>query len=237
LEAVVFDLFFTLVHPGAYPGGGDRIGWLASLLGVPEPALEASWAKFEPGLESGRAHAAAPLGPELTWLTSTYLRLTGQQIEPDLLQRVETDWDLTRRQAILHPPQATIDTLCALRSESRKIGVLSNTHAMESRSWDQAPLAGLVDAAVFSHQIGIIKPDAGAYSAILDRLRVSPQQCVYVGDGAGGELAGAKQAKFALVVLAAEAPAKFAPDQLPTLEAQADIVIPTLTNLSAVLPQ
>ena len=231
-EAVVFDLFYTLVHPGEYPGGGDRAGWLARRLGLSESALEARWAAFEAELESGAAHAEAP---ELTWLSTAYRQLTGRPIEPHLLDSVERDWDLTRRQALLDPPQATVDTLGALRGDGLKVGVLSNTHALESRSWARSPFARLVDASVFSHEIGVMKPDAAAYAAILDRLGVPPGRCVYVGDGAGDELAGARRVGFAVIVLAAEAPTKLAPDQLPALEAQADIVIPDLTLLPSVL--
>jgi len=34
VDAVVFDLLFTLVHPGTYPNGTDRAGWLADITGA-----------------------------------------------------------------------------------------------------------------------------------------------------------------------------------------------------------
>lgn len=69
VEAVVFDLFYTLVHPGTYPGGTGRVGWLADMLGLDRLSLEARWAAFEPELEAGRTtDEADDLGPELAWL-------------------------------------------------------------------------------------------------------------------------------------------------------------------------
>jgi hypothetical protein len=55
IEAVVFDLLYTLVHPEPYPEGGDRIHWLARLTGVDEAALRGEWRRFEPPLEAGQA--------------------------------------------------------------------------------------------------------------------------------------------------------------------------------------
>lgn len=85
-----------------------------------------------------------------------------------------TPWyPLASRHALLHPTQATLDTLGALRCDGLRVGVLSNIHALESRSWDRSPLARLVDAAVLSHEVDVMKPDTAAYAAILDRLGVS----------------------------------------------------------------
>jgi hypothetical protein len=60
IEAIVFDLLYTLVHPGSYPGGADRVDWLAEILRVDRAALVARWEAFEPELETGRASAERP---------------------------------------------------------------------------------------------------------------------------------------------------------------------------------
>ncbi|MHB2024691.1 MAG: HAD family hydrolase [Mycobacteriales bacterium] len=234
LEAVVFDLLYTLVHPGEFPGGGDRTTWLAGLLGVDEQALEARWAAFEPFLESGHAPAIAPLGPELTWLTQVAADLGGP-VTPEALGLVERNWDLTRRRALLDPPAVTMDVLTALRSHNLKIGVLSNTHALELRAWPDSPLADLVDAVALSHEIGAMKPARAAYGAILDRLGVPAAAAAYVGDGSSDELAGARRAGFCSVILAAEAPARFTPGRLPALQAQADFALTAFAELPAAL--
>ncbi|MCL6091383.1 MAG: HAD family hydrolase [Actinobacteria bacterium] len=182
VEAVVFDLLYT-VHPGDFPGGGGRTTWLADLLGIDERVLKTSWDSFEPLLESGRAPATRDLGPELLWLTQIAAG-AGKPMGPEVQAVVEREWDVTRWRALLDPPVDTVATLVALRSEGVKIGVLSNTHALEVRSW---PLSGLVDGVAFSHEIGVVKPGREAYDAVLERVGVPAGDAAYVGDGSYDE--------------------------------------------------
>lgn len=187
--AVVFDLLYTLVHPGKYPGGTGRIGWLAQILGVEEGALRARWERFEPALEAGQQiQGNGGLGPELAWVTDTAAEL-GVRVSSDNLARIEADWDQTRRAALMTPPRDTMRMLTALRQQGIKVGVLSNTHALELRSWNQSPLASLFDIAAFSYQIGTCKPDPAAYAHVLGGLGVPAVSAAYVGDGSYDELA------------------------------------------------
>jgi len=237
VRAVVFDLLFTLVHPGPYPGGTGRIGWLADLLGLDSRDLQARWARFEPMLESGRADTD-PLGapPELLWLTTAAAEM-GVHVRASDLDLIEADWDLTHRLALLNPPQSTIDVLDSLRHRGIAIGVLSNTHALELRAWDRSPVAGLVDAVSFSHVIGVCKPDVKAYHHVLTALDVAAPHAVYVGDGTSDELSGARRAGFGMVVLAEEAPSLLAPQDLPRLRAQADRSITCLSELAMIVSE
>ncbi|MCO8275063.1 HAD hydrolase-like protein [Actinoplanes sp. TRM 88003] len=214
MEAVVFDLLYTLVHPRDYPGGVGRVGWLAELLGVDRASLKARWDEFEPVLEAGRAPGP---DPELTWLRGV--------TKATDLSGAEADWDLTRREALLNPPPSSVATLVALRDRGLKLGVLSNTHGLEMRAWPRSPLAPLVDVVAFSHEIGHIKPEPQAYAYVLERLAVRPGSAVYVGDGSNDELLGARAAGFGLVVLAEQAAT---PDALPRLRAQADVSVSSL---------
>lgn len=113
--------------------------------------------------------------------------------------------------------------------------MLSNTHALELRSWPESPLSSLVDGVALSHEIGAVKPRRAAYDAVLERIGVPAGGAAYVGDGSNDELVGAREAGFALIVLAAEAPMRFSPDRLPVLRAQADVVLSTLGERPAAL--
>lgn len=91
VDTVVFDLLYTLAHPGTYPGGADRIEWLSKLVGVDPTELARRWAEFEPILESGAApHGADGRPPELEWLMSVSSELGGACSEP-LMAMVEAD--------------------------------------------------------------------------------------------------------------------------------------------------
>lgn len=107
------------------------------------------------------------------------------------LARIEADWDLTRRQALLDPPPSTVATLAALHERGVRLGVLSNTHGLELRAWDQSPLAAHFEVVALSHEIGACKPDPAAYGYVLSRLKVPAAGTAYVGDGSSDELVGA----------------------------------------------
>lgn len=235
VAAVVFDLLFTLVHPGAYPCGLDRNGWLAGVLGVDRQVLEARWATFEPALEAGRAPPSRDgLGPELAWVRDVAAECQ-VEVTREQLAAIEAGWDLTRRAALLDPPPASIEALGDLRRRGVRIGVLSNTHALELRSWEESPLAALVDVVTFSHEIGACKPHPLAYARVLAGLGVPAGSAAYVGDGSSDELAGARSAGIGLVVLADEAASRWAPDDLPRLQAQADASVGSLTDVAGLL--
>jgi len=116
----------------------------------------------------------------------------GTDVGPDDLARIRSDWDYTRRAALLDPPSDTMRTLADLRGRGIRLGLLSNTHALELRSWNRSPLASLFDATAFAHEIGASKPDAAAYACVLERLDVPATSAAYVGDGSSNELAGAR---------------------------------------------
>lgn len=233
IEAVVFDLLYTLVHPGSYPGGTDRDGWLAATLRIEPSTLEAKWAAFEPELEAGRAPAGATgLPRELVWVKGVAAEC-GVDVSESDMNLIDAQWDLTRRAALLDAPRSTVDTLQALRAGGLRLGVLSNTHALEMRAWQQSPIASLVDVVAFSHEIGVRKPHPAAYHHVLDSLDVSAARAAYVGDGWGDELVGARRAGFGLVVLAEEAVRRAAPDHLPRLRSQADA---SVVSLDALVP-
>ncbi|MBM2620219.1 hypothetical protein JIG36_32360 [Actinoplanes sp. LDG1-06] len=107
MKAVVFDLLYTLVHPGRYPGGTGRAGWLSGILGIDAEVVRRRGAEFEPWLESGRADRT-----ELEWIRDLAGEL-GVTVTGDDLTRIDAGWGLTRREALLDPPPATIATLRA----------------------------------------------------------------------------------------------------------------------------
>jgi putative hydrolase of the HAD superfamily len=55
------------------------------------------------------------------------------------------------------------------------------------------PVAPLLDACVFSVEVGMCKPDPAIYAEACRRLGVRPQECLHVGDGGSHELTGADE--------------------------------------------
>jgi putative hydrolase of the HAD superfamily len=65
------------------------------------------------------------------------------------------------------------------------------------------PIGPLLDAKTFSVEVGATKPSPVVYEDACRKLRVEPEECVYVGDGGGRELTGAQSFGMTAVRLAA----------------------------------
>ena len=91
--------------------------------------------------------------------------------------------------------------LAQLRARGLKIGVLSDCTDEIPILWPASAYADLVEAAVFSCVLGVRKPDQRTYAAVLAKLRVEADHCLYVGDGGSSELSGARTAGLRPVLL------------------------------------
>ncbi len=83
------------------------------------------------------------------------------------------------------------EVLLYLKSKGYKIGLISNCSYETPIIWKEVPLASLVDVAVFSCLVGVVKPDPRIYQIATEQLDVQPQRCLYVADGMGQELVSA----------------------------------------------
>lgn len=85
-----------------------------------------------------------------------------------------------------------LEVLKTLKSQGIKLGLISNADVIDCKYWQQSPLAPLFDDVIFSCDVGILKPDREIYEQALARLKVKPEECMFVGDGGSSELQGAK---------------------------------------------
>jgi putative hydrolase of the HAD superfamily len=94
-------------------------------------------------------------------------------------------------------------TLRALRRRGLRTAVVSDcTHELPEFLPTMA-VARLLDARVYSVEIGQCKPHHAIYLEACVRLGVPPSECVYVGDGGSRELTGAVEVGMTAVRLAA----------------------------------
>ena len=93
----------------------------------------------------------------------------------------------------LVPRYGSLDTLTQLRNAGYKIGLISDCSRETALHWPGTPLASLVDAAVLSCEVGVKKPDPRIYELTCAQLAVTPERCLYIGDGESDELAGAQR--------------------------------------------
>jgi len=175
VRAVIFDLWDTLVEWSDAEGSrlSERLASLAGL-GVEE---------FD---RRRRAHyRTLQTGP----LAPTY-RALGIQ-EDNLGAALAAHHALTARTLRLREGAAA--ALARLRQRGLKLGLISVCSEDVPARWPESDLAGLFDVETFSSSCGLMKPDPEIYLLTTRALGVQPTDCLFVGDGANDELAGAER--------------------------------------------
>ncbi len=187
LRAVVFDVDFTIAKPGPDLGAdgyrrlGERFG------------LDLDPARYP----DARAAAVADLKrhPELDHDEEIWVLFTERIIKRmgGVGDTYACAAEMTR--AWLHAQhfelyEDALPTLDLLRGRGVRLGLLSNT----SRDLDAfvAHHRIAVDAVLTSHVHGKTKPHETIFRAMLDKLTVSPEEAVMVGDQLEDDVAGAR---------------------------------------------
>ena len=62
------------------------------------------------------------------------------------------------------------------------LAVLSNTYEYHAKLNEKDPRFRLFDLIIFSHRVGMRKPDREIYKHILKRLNIKPDECIFIDD-------------------------------------------------------
>ncbi|MEU5673902.1 HAD-IA family hydrolase [Micromonospora sp. NPDC047753] len=178
---MIFDLFHTLVH-GADDERDRVVGEMALVVGVAPAALVA-------------AYHATWRDRLVRWDVEETVRILAGRLggtpTDEQVERAGEHRRALARRVLGAVSTATLDVLDALRDGGHPLALISNATSETAEAWPQSPLARRFDVAVFSCGVGLAKPDPAIYRIAAERLGVAPAECVFVGDGADGELAGA----------------------------------------------
>jgi len=193
LEAVLFDYGDTLfrfryderTHAAALAGLLDE-------LGRADVSADALFVEFDqrlgPGLDARGEHG------ELDYLALVRdaLAAVGVVVDEQALlraMRVEhRGWDRNRE---LHPD--SLQLLAAVRERGLRVGMVSNVFDIPELMHEDLALMGLtdlIDAAVFSSELGVRKPHPAVYLHVLELLGVAPAAALFVGDRVREDVAG-----------------------------------------------
>jgi putative hydrolase of the HAD superfamily len=181
IRGVVFDLWNTLAVWPEAESVDFRRRW-SERIGVSAEALDAAWSA--PG-----AYERRESGPIAEALSSVLATL---ELEPDVSEVVEWRMEMTRRALV--PEPGVVPTLEKLRRRRISTGLISNCTEEVALVWDESAFASLFDVAVFSATARCLKPNAQIYAMALEGLGLEASDCLFVGDGANDELAGAERA-------------------------------------------
>jgi putative hydrolase of the HAD superfamily len=177
---------------------------------------------------SFRARARGLFGSAEATLRWVSEQAGGNPCDARLRKALAARVDALRMDTTLRPEAEP--TLRRLKARGLRTAVISDcTHELPA-FLPQLPIAPLLDACVFSVEVGRCKPDPLIYRTACAELGVAPEECLYIGDGGSRELSGAEQAGMTAVRLDAPDLADhlvFDPDSAfagPSVRSLADIV-------------
>jgi putative hydrolase of the HAD superfamily len=187
-RAVVFDLWQTLV-PWDVEESKRFHRELADAVGVEPERFWESWI-------SANHLPDRNTGPIAEHFRALFAELG---VDPDLELVLTMRRERARRS--LTPRPEALPTLEELRRRGHLLGMISVCTEEVPQVWDETPLGREFDAALFSCEVGISKPDPRIYELCCERLSVEAAECLFVGDGANDELPGAERVGMTSVQL------------------------------------
>ncbi|MFI1991303.1 HAD family hydrolase [Actinoplanes sp. NPDC020271] len=191
-RAVVFDFFGTLTRSVQR---GPQHADIARSLGADPEAVRGVLDRTFRARACGRYGSAEAT---LRWV----IEQAGGRPRPGAIRAATpARVDALRADTQLRPD--AVDALRAIRRRGLRTALISDcTHELPA-FLPGLPVAPLLDAQIFSVELGVCKPDPKIYLAACDALDVAPQDCLYVGDGGSHELTGAAAVGMTPVRLAA----------------------------------
>jgi putative hydrolase of the HAD superfamily len=202
LRAVLFDAGGTLVHP-------DHEFILEQLRAEGVTAAEGSYAE-------ARRHAQAALlailrsadpGDDATRIEAWFLTLLTRLGLP--AARLGVVGDAIRRRheegwLWVRAVPGTRAMLDGLHQAGLRLGVVSNADGRVAQYLERAGLADAFEVIVDSTLVGVEKPDPRIFRIACERMGLTPDQVVYVGDTYDVDVLGADAAGIRAILLADE---------------------------------
>lgn len=189
IKAIYFDLFFTLIVP-TYEKENNEYNILG--LSVDE------WEQYAENDILYRERALGWVKNE-TEIMDKIMSLIPFEVNAAQKEKVLYAREQRMKNALNMVSKEILDVLKKLKSMDIKLGLISNADCIDCKYWNYSPLAQYFSDAVFSCNVGLLKPDKQIYDLAMQRLDVSPEQCLFVGDGGSNELFGAKSAGMGTV--------------------------------------
>ena len=180
-KAIIFDLFETLVTEWGHEKYTKRK--MSSDLQCPLEDFSRCWEalhdqqyrgeiSFQDSLRYVCGQLGAPVDEErIRQITAHRMKTKGacfDQVHPEIYPMLKT-----------------------LRKQGYKLAILSNCSQEEVSLLQDSALAPLVDHLILSYETGLCKPQPEIYHLAAQKLGVSCEDCVFIGDGGSRELYGA----------------------------------------------
>ncbi len=185
-QAVIFDLFGTLVSEPSRRKQQSVLREMAAVLSVPADDFVRLWAETR---DKRSLSILSSLEANIKYIC----RIIGAPVKADRIKLAcQLKVEITRLP--LKPREGAGELLSHLKSADYRVGLINNCGPEVPPLWKETPLASLFDIAVFSATTGLKKPGPRIYRLAAEQLAVKPEGCLYIGDGDNSELTGAANA-------------------------------------------
>lgn len=183
INVIFFDLFFTLVTPKYNELRNEN------------DVLKITKEEWETHAEDNELYEKRATGKE-----KIPLKIIEGIIEKMRMEVSDCDKNEVLRlreerfkKSIFEVDFSIIDVLLNLKKNGKKVCLISNADIIDVKHWKNSPLYNLFDDAIFSYEVGYIKPQIEIYNIALKRMNAKPEECIFIGDGGSDELKGAKE--------------------------------------------
>lgn len=183
--AIIFDLYETLISE--FQPVWRPLSSVSEQLGIEERAFAQAW---QAQRERRMRGVIADHRRALSEICLQFGRVLDRTVIEALYQErlAHKAWWFARID------ESILTVIRALKTRAVKLGVLTNATEEEVAAWPTCALAPYFDDIVVSCRVGLVKPERAIYELACDRLGVSPQMALFIGDGGGDELTGAAAA-------------------------------------------
>ncbi len=183
-KAVIFDLGGTLMVSPPWSVILADARRTAATAGAPGEDFARLWVASYDAASRGAFHTVREYVADVCLQIG--LRPADRQLDAAAAVSIE---GLRRR--IKVPRDGAMELFGYLKSHGFKTGLITSCGPDVPAVWSEAPYASFIDVAVFSCIEGVNKDDPRIFWLAAHRLKVGPEDCVYVADGYRGELASA----------------------------------------------
>jgi putative hydrolase of the HAD superfamily len=219
-RAVIFDLFHTLTSADVVHLSGKGT---SEMLGVSREDWNEQLLKYSDDRLRGKITDPFIIIERMAHAIDRTITL--ETIKKAVANRIKRF-----RHALMSIDESNLDTLRRLKYMGKTLGLISNADVTEILGWQSSPLVQYFDKALFSCQVGFVKPEREIYESCISGLGVVPEDCLYVGDGGSDELKGAHDVGMK-TVLTTHVISQLWPERIAAARMHADHVIGQITQI------
>lgn len=180
IKTVIFDMYETLIT--LYNSPNYFGPHMAEDAGIPVEKFKEIWSPMEDDRSIGKISLEEII---------TLILEKNNCYSKELLEKLVEKRVWAKAECFKHLNPEIIPMLESLKRKNVKIGLISNCFSEEARLIRESILYSFFDAVMLSYEQGVKKPNEEIYRRCMKELHVTPEECLYIGDGGSSELEAA----------------------------------------------